>query len=69
MLTFATVDENGFPQIRIIDVMIVENEKLYFCTARGKDFYHQIITNGQVCHYRNEQRVSNGEAKWKGEKT
>ena len=47
-VAFATVDENGFPQIRIIDVMIVENEKLYFCTARGKDFYHQIITNGQV---------------------
>ena len=43
-VAFATVDENGFPQIRIIDVMIVENEKLYFCTARGKDFYHQIIT-------------------------
>lgn len=47
-VAFATVDENGFPQIRIIDVMIVENEKLYFCTARGKDFYHQIITNDQV---------------------
>ena len=47
-VAFATVDENGFPQIRIIDVMIVENEKLYFCTARGKDFYHQIIINGQV---------------------
>ena len=25
-VAFATVDENGFPQIRIIDVMIVENE-------------------------------------------
>lgn len=31
-VAFATVDENGHPQIRIIDVMIVENEKLYFCT-------------------------------------
>ena len=38
-VAFATVDEKGFPQVRIIDVMIVENEKLYFCTARGKDFY------------------------------
>lgn len=25
--------------------MIVEDEKLYFCTARGKDFYNQIINN------------------------
>lgn len=47
-VAFATVDENGLPQIRIINVMLVENEKLYFCTARGKDFYHQIIENGQV---------------------
>lgn len=47
-VAFATVDEKGLPQIRIIDVMLVENEKLYFCTARGKDFYRQIIKNGQV---------------------
>lgn len=39
-ISFATVDENNHPQVRIIDVMLVENEKLYFCTARGKDFYH-----------------------------
>ena len=45
---FATVDEKGFPQNRIIDVMIVEDEKLYFCTARGKDFYRQLLENGQV---------------------
>ena len=41
-VAFATVDANGLPQIRIIDVMIVEDEKLYFCTARGKDFYLQL---------------------------
>ena len=42
-VAFATVDEKGYPQIRIIDVMIVEDEKLYFCTARGKKFYKQLI--------------------------
>lgn len=47
-VAFATVDENGFPQVRIIDVMIVEGEKLYFCTARGKEFYRQLMKNGQV---------------------
>ena len=41
-VAFATVDEKGLPQIRIIDVMLVENEKLYFCTARGKDFYSRL---------------------------
>ncbi len=47
-VAFATVDENGFPQVRIIDVMIVENEKLYFCTSRGKDFHEQLIRSGRV---------------------
>lgn len=45
---FATVDEFGKPQIRIIDVMLVENEKMYFCTARGKDFYRQLTACGDV---------------------
>lgn len=47
-VAFATVDEKGIVQNRMIDVMIVENEKLYFCTSRGKNFYRQIMTNGQV---------------------
>lgn len=41
-VAFATVDEKGLPHVRIIDVMLVEEEKLYFCTARGKDFYRQL---------------------------
>lgn len=45
---FATVDENGVPQVRIIDVMLAENEKLYFCTARGKDFYAQLMHNPHI---------------------
>jgi uncharacterized pyridoxamine 5'-phosphate oxidase family protein/NAD-dependent dihydropyrimidine dehydrogenase PreA subunit len=36
------VDEKGLPHVRIIDVMLVKEEKLYFCTARGKDFYRQL---------------------------
>lgn len=45
---FATVGEKGLPQVRIIDVMLVENEKLYFCTARGKDFYAQLMRNNHI---------------------
>lgn len=44
-VAFATVDEDGYPQVRIIDVMIVEGKKLYFCTERGKDFYQQLMVN------------------------
>ena len=44
----ATVDENGAPQVRIIDLMLNENGTLYFCTARGKDFYRELRTTGRV---------------------
>lgn len=47
-VAFATVDSQGLPQIRMIDVMIVEDERLYFCTARGKEFYRQLTESGQV---------------------
>ena len=47
-VAFATVDEDGEPQVRIIDVMLVDDDKLYFCTARGKDFYSQLTADGRV---------------------
>ena len=47
-VAFATVDEKGKPQIRMIDVMLVEDEKLYFCTARGKDFYAQLMRDENI---------------------
>ncbi|WP_232204060.1 pyridoxamine 5'-phosphate oxidase family protein [Atopobium sp. oral taxon 810] len=40
---FATVDEKNLPQIRVIDIMLVEDGRIYFCTARGKDFYAQLL--------------------------
>ncbi len=45
-VAFATVDGDGRPHNRIIDVMLVEDEKLYFCTSRGKDFYRQLLDTG-----------------------
>lgn len=47
-VTFATADEKGRPKARIIDVMLVEPGRLYFCTARGKDFYQELMANGYV---------------------
>lgn len=47
-VAFATVDDKGMPQIRIIDIMLVEGEKVYFCMARGKDFYAQLMRYGNV---------------------
>lgn len=46
--TFATVDGEGRPQARVIDVMVVEDGALYFCTSRGKDFHAQLERDGHV---------------------
>lgn len=47
-VAFATVDQNGGPRVRIIDVMLVEQGALYFVTARGKAFYQELLASGQV---------------------
>lgn len=46
-VTFSTV-EDGAPKARIIDVMFIEDNKIFFLTARGKSFYRQLLTEGQV---------------------
>ncbi len=45
---FSTADAEGRPQSRVIDVMLVEGEALYFCTARGKHFYRELEQNPHV---------------------
>ena len=47
-VSFASVDKEGMPHNRMIDVMLIEDKKLYFCTARGKDFYDQITQNPHI---------------------
>ena len=46
-VSFATVS-GGLPQVRIIDVMLVQDERIYFLTARGKPFYEQLLDGGVV---------------------
>lgn len=40
---FATVDENGLPAARVIDIMLADADSLYFITAKGKEFYRQLM--------------------------
>lgn len=47
-VAFATVDEYGNPQIRMIDIMIAQDEKLYFITSRGKEFHKQLSLNPNI---------------------
>ena len=50
--SMATVGEDGTPRLRIIDTMLVESDnegdRLYFLTARGKDFYKELMVNNTV---------------------
>ena len=46
-VVFATLNA-GQPAARIIDVMLAEDDGLYFLTARGKSFYRQLTANHRV---------------------
>lgn len=39
---FATVDDSGLPQTCVIDLMLADEEGLYFLTAKGKSFYDRL---------------------------
>lgn len=44
----ASNDEAGNPITCAVDIMLYENEKLYFLTARGKSFYKRLMDNGYI---------------------
>ncbi len=48
VLSFATVDEYGDPQVRNISAIHYEMEAMYFFTARGKNFCRELLANGKV---------------------
>ena len=39
---FATLDKSGLPQTCVIDLMLADENGLYFLTARGKSFYERL---------------------------
>ncbi len=46
-VSIATVN-NNVPEVRIVDVMLHEDDKLYFLTARGKPYYKQLKANPEI---------------------
>lgn len=44
----ATVDSQGLPSARVIDIMLVDDNSLYFITAKGKEFYRQLLEKPYV---------------------
>lgn len=39
----ATLDNDKHPVTRVIDIMLVDEKTLYFITAKGKEFYRQLM--------------------------
>ncbi|MBC8557162.1 4Fe-4S binding protein [Jutongia hominis] len=60
VLAFATVDEEGAPQIRNISAIYYEPDALYFFTARGKNFCKELLADGRVqilCYTRYKEMI------------
>lgn len=60
VLAFATVDEEGAPQIRNISAIHYEPDALYFFTARGKNFCKELLADGRVqilCYTRYKEMI------------
>lgn len=45
---FATVDKNGLPKTCVIDIMLCDEDSLYFLTAKGKAFYDRLTAQSYV---------------------
>lgn len=48
VLSFATADKTGAPQVRCISAVHYEPDSLYFFTARGKAFCDELLYDGRV---------------------
>ncbi len=46
--TIATIDEDGRPLTRVIDMMLWDEKGVYFLTAKGKAFYKQLMEQKYV---------------------
>lgn len=62
-VSVATIDSDNKPSIRIIDMMYIEDNQLYFLTARGKNFYKELKNNNYIalsCQKYNKSYVLKG---------
>lgn len=64
VVSFATVDATGAPQVRLVSAISLEPkdkpERLFFFTARGKDFCEELLADGRsqlVVHTRFNEMI------------
>lgn len=56
--TVATIDRNQHPQTRIIDMMDYDEKGIYFLTAKGKEFYAQLMEQKYVAISATKNKIS-----------
>lgn len=56
--TVATVDADGHPQTRVIDMMLWDENGVYFLTAKGKAFYRQLMEQGYIALSATKGKIS-----------
>ena len=56
--TVATIGADGHPQTRIIDMMLWDEQGVYFLTAKGKIFYTQLMEQGYIALSATKGKIS-----------
>ncbi len=56
--TIATIGADGHPQTRIIDMMLYDEQGVYFLTAKGKAFYAQLMEQGYIALSATKDKIS-----------
>lgn len=56
--TVATVGADGHPQTRVIDMMLWDENGVYFLTAKGKEFYSQIMDQEFIAVSATKDKIS-----------
>ena len=58
--TIATIGTDGHPQTRVIDIMLWDENGVYFLTAKGKSFYAQLMEQGFIALSATKDKISGG---------
>ena len=56
--TVATIGADGHPQTRVIDMMLYDEQGVYFLTAKGKAFYAQLMGQGYIALSATKDKIS-----------
>lgn len=56
--TVATIAADGHPQTRVIDMMLWDDQGIYFLTAKGKAFYTQLMEQQYIALSATKDKIS-----------